>query len=197
MKEKPIIRSPYAFDPFKHMLMTETERNELYSGRVDQFKQPYTVIDVLQKVYHRDFRDDFTGYIKKCPHILDGIKKTSDDWVLSECRLKTFRIIQIESVFGQPVDKFMVDILCEAELAITDTDADGFGYRNIYPVKTKLRLRYCFNFIPCELTCYFVKAIIGNGKGIFSYYPNSFHMDKFLLPVYGKIELHKKASKSA
>lgn len=183
LKEKTIIRSPYAFDPYKHMLMTEAERNELYSGRMDQLKQSYTVIDVLQKVYHRDLREDFTGYIKKYPHTLDSIKKTSDEWVMSECRLKKFRIIQIESVFGQSVENFMVDILCEAELGITDTDAGGFGFRNIYPVKTKLRLRYCFCFVPCELTCNFVKAILGEENGIYSYYPDAFRLDKYLLPV--------------
>ena len=183
LKEKTIIRSPHAYDPFKAMLMTEAERNELYSGRVDQLKQPYTVIDVLQKVYHRDLKEDLTGYIKKCPHILDSIKKTSDEWVMSECRLKKFRIIQIESVFGQPVEEFMVDILCEAEFGITDIDKDGFGFRNIYPVKTKLRLRYSFCFVPCELTCVFVKAIIGEDLGIYTYYPDAFHLDKYLLPV--------------
>ncbi len=183
MKENPIIRSPHAYDPFKAMLMTEDERNELYSGRVDQLAQPYTVIDVLQKVYHRELKEDFMGYIKKSPYILDSIKKTSDEWSMSECRLKKFRVIQIESVFGQPVEDFVVDILCEAELGITDTDNDGFGFRNIYPVKTKLRLRYSFCFVPCELTCNFIKAIIGEDNGIYSYYPDSFRLDKYLLPV--------------
>ena len=183
MKEKPIIRSPYAYDPFKAMLMTEAEREELYSCRVNQLVQPFTVIDVLQNVYHRDLRDDLIGYIKKYPHTLDSLKKTSDEWVMSECRLKKFKILQIESVFGQPVERFVVDILCEADISITDIDNDGFGFRNIYPVKTKLRLRYCFCFVPCELSCIFVKAIIGEENGIYSFYPDSFHLDKYLLPL--------------
>ena len=183
MKEKPIIRSPYAYDPFKAMLMSEAERDKLYSCRVDQLVQPFTVIDVLQNVYHRDFRDDLIGYIKEYPHTLDSLKKTSDEWVMSECRLKKFKILQIESVFGQPVERFVVDILCEADISITDVDKDGFGFRNIYPVKTKLRLRYCFCFVPCELSCIFVKAIIGEENGIYSFYPDSFHLDKYLLPV--------------
>lgn len=183
MKEKPIIRSPYAYDPFKAMFMSEAEREELYSCRVDQLVQPFTVIDVLQNVYHRDLRDDLIGYIKKYPHTLDSLKKTSDEWVMSECRLKKFKILQIESVFGQPVERFAVDILCEADISITDVDKDGFGFRNIYPVKTKLRLRYCFCFVPCELSCIFVKAILGEENGIYSFYPDSFHLDKYLLPV--------------
>ena len=183
MKEKPIIRSPYAYDPFKAMFMSEAEREELYSCRVDQLVQPFTVIDVLQNVYHRDLRDDLIGYIKEYPHTLDSLKKTSDEWVMSECRLKKFKILQIESVFGQPVERFAVDILCEADISITDVDKDGFGFRNRYPVKTKLRLRYCFCFVPCELSCIFVKAILGEENGIYSFYPDSFHLDKYLLPV--------------
>lgn len=85
MKEQPIIRSPYAIDPFERLLMTEKEKNMVYSNGDKQLSEPYTVIDVLQKVYHRDFKDDLTGYIHNTPHQLDVLKKTSDEWVMSEC----------------------------------------------------------------------------------------------------------------
>ena len=132
MKEKTIIRSPYAFDMHKYILMTEEERNKLYSNRVDQLRQPYTVIDVLQKIYHRDFRDDLTEYVCKHPiEFHSSLKSSTDEWVMSECKLKSFKVISVESVFGQPIDEFIVDIYCEAEFRITDTDEEGFGFRTI------------------------------------------------------------------
>ena len=52
MKEAPIIHSPHAYLPKKDL--TEEERKALYRTRIDESFKPYTVIDVLTKVYHRN-----------------------------------------------------------------------------------------------------------------------------------------------
>ena len=65
MSEATIIRSPHAFVPKKHM--TEEERKELYRTRIDESFKPYTVIVVLNKVYHRSFSDDLKNFIGKHP----------------------------------------------------------------------------------------------------------------------------------
>ena len=65
MSEATIIRSPHAFVPKEHL--TEEERKELYRTRIDESFKPYTVIDVLNKVYHRSFADDLKNYIGKHP----------------------------------------------------------------------------------------------------------------------------------
>lgn len=49
MKEAAISYSPHAYVPKR--TLTEEERVELYRTRIDASFKPYTVIDVLQKVY--------------------------------------------------------------------------------------------------------------------------------------------------
>ena len=58
MSEKPITVSPYSIDPFETLLMTEAEIDDLYCNRADELFRPYTVIDVITKVYNRSFIDD-------------------------------------------------------------------------------------------------------------------------------------------
>lgn len=54
MKEAAITHSPHAFVPKKEL--TEEERRERYRTRIDESIRPYTVIDVLTRVYFHDKR---------------------------------------------------------------------------------------------------------------------------------------------
>ena len=65
MGEAAIRNSPHAF--VSKESMTEEERKELYRTRIDEGFKPYTVIDVLTKVYHRSFEEDLKSYIGKHP----------------------------------------------------------------------------------------------------------------------------------
>ena len=67
--------------------------------------------------------------------------------------------------------------------------------KNAYTVKTKLRLRYSFNFIPCELTCKYVGVLIGEKGGIYDHYPDAFPLDKYLLPVLKTTEDYERAAR--
>lgn len=80
MKEAAITQSPHAFVPKK--TITEAEREELYRTRIDESFKPYTVIDVLQKVYHRSFADDLKQYIGEHPQ---KFRKNPEkkDWAVS------------------------------------------------------------------------------------------------------------------
>ena len=75
LSEAVIIQSPHAFVPKKHY--TEQEREEMYRTRIDESFKPYTVIDVLTKVYHRAFTDDLKQFIGKHPGRFQ--KKEKDD----------------------------------------------------------------------------------------------------------------------
>ena len=61
MKEAAISYSPHAYVPKR--TLTEEERVVLYRTRIDASFKPYTVIDVLQKVYHRSFEDDLLNAV--------------------------------------------------------------------------------------------------------------------------------------
>lgn len=54
VKEAAITHSPHAFVPKKEL--TEEERRERYRTRIDESIRPYTVIDVLTRVYFHDKR---------------------------------------------------------------------------------------------------------------------------------------------
>ena len=72
MSGKPIRVSPYSHDPFAHLTMTDEELEELYSNRDSDFSRPYTVTDVITRVYNRSFRDDFVLSFKSDPSLFNG-----------------------------------------------------------------------------------------------------------------------------
>ncbi|MBR5165728.1 MAG: hypothetical protein IKW87_09280 [Ruminococcus sp.] len=49
--EEVITASPHAFDPIAHYNLPPEEQEKVYSRRVNELVRPYTVIDVLTKVY--------------------------------------------------------------------------------------------------------------------------------------------------
>ena len=94
LKEAAITQSTHAFVPKEHM--TEREREELYRTRIDETFAPYTVIDVIRKVFHREFADDLKIYIGEHP---DLFKTTGSDWNVSRAWVNELKIIRPESVF--------------------------------------------------------------------------------------------------
>ena len=65
--ETVITASPHAFDPVAHHNLPLEEQEKVYSRRVNEIIRPYTVIDVLTKVYHRNFANDLSAYIGEHP----------------------------------------------------------------------------------------------------------------------------------
>ena len=59
MSNTVLRQSPFVYTPLK---MTVNEGNRSYT-RIDENFKPYTVIDVLTKVYHRSFYDDLRAEI--------------------------------------------------------------------------------------------------------------------------------------
>lgn len=180
MKEAAITQSPHTFVPKKHL--TEQERVELYRTRLDESFRPYTVIDVITKVYHRSFEDDLKAYIGEHPK---EFKTTSDDWSVDRIWINELRIIRPESVFGQPVGDFKVDIAVEAKIRLEETRRISAAFRNNYKLTLQLRLRYCFDLRPCQLECHFGGVVLDEKSSLRSLYPSSLPVDKYLLPVMG------------
>ena len=120
MKEAAITHSPHAFVPKKEL--TEEERRERYRTRIDESIRPYTVIDVLTRVYHRSFEDDLLEYIGKHP---EPFQIASEKWKLSRAWVNSLRIIRPESVFFQEIKDFQVDIAVEAGIRIEEVRQSG------------------------------------------------------------------------
>ena len=178
MSEATIIRSPHAFVPKEHL--TEEERKELYRTRIDESFKPYTVIDVLNKVYHRVFSEDLKNYIGKHPERFQ--KKNSEGWAVSNIWVNECRVIRPESIFNQPRDDFLVDILEETRVRIEEVMPGNNGIRRHYNIKPQLRLRYCFNLRPCELTCKFETVVLDERFSLVKS-DGVIPVNKYLLPV--------------
>ena len=133
MKEAAITQSPHAFVPKKDL--TEQEREELYRTRLDESFRPYTVIDVITKVYHRSFEDDLKTYIGEHS---EEFKTTSDEWSVDRIWVNELRIIRPESVFGQPVEDFLVDIAVEAKIRLEETRRISAAFRNSYKLNLQI-----------------------------------------------------------
>lgn len=100
MREEPIIRSPYAYDPVKMLTMSEQEREALYAERVDETAKPYTVIDVITKVFRRNFRADLDIAVRTDESILRSLKKSDSDWEIVNYTVDGMKLLHPESVFG-------------------------------------------------------------------------------------------------
>ena len=120
MKEAAITHSPYAFVPKKEL--TEEERRERYRTRIDESIRPYTVIDVLFKVYHRSFEDDLLEFIGNHP---ERFQTVPEEWKLSRAWVNSLRILRPESVFFQEIKDFQVDIAVEAGIRIEEVRQSG------------------------------------------------------------------------
>ena len=178
MREAAITQSPHAFVPKEHM--TEKEREELYRTRLDESFKPYTVIDVLTKVFHRVFSDDLKTYIGEHP---EEFKTTSSDWNVSRAWVNELKVIHPESVFQQRVDNFYVDILAETRIKLEEVKSGFAIMKNRYAITPTLRLRYRFDFRPCHMECHFSGVIRKEADSLQARYPGAFPMDKYLIPV--------------
>ena len=179
MKEAPITRSPHAFVPKDEY--TQEEKDEIYRTRVDQETKPYTVIDVLTKVYHRDFADDLQQYIGEHP---EEFSTTSAEWGVARVWVNTLKIIRPESIFFQKRIDFKVDILADAAIKLEEARMINASMRNRYTIKRQLRLRYSFDFRPCHLDCHFVGVILREEDSLRAKDPVRLATDKYLLPIF-------------
>ena len=100
--------------------------------------EPFTVIDVLTMVYYRNFRDDLADGLRKMSNITYELLGLSEERIANDIRVNKLRVICSESVFGQPADRFLVDIYAEAVVRITVSAKDHTSVENTYLVKTQL-----------------------------------------------------------
>ena len=192
--ETVITASPHAFDPVAHHNLPPEEQEKVYSRRVNEIIRPYTVIDVLTKVYHRNFANDLSAYIGEHPKAFASFKKSNALWKMSRVWVNECRCIRPESVFDQPKYACCVDIVIIACVKVEEERYGIAHIKNHYTIKGEFRLRYVFNFCPCELTCEFDSVIVNEQESLLSIYPDAIRMDKYLLPLLLTTEDYQKAA---
>ena len=192
--ETVITASPHAFDPVAHHNLPPEEQEKVYSHRVNEIIRPYTVIDVLTKVYHRNFANDLSAYIGEHPKAFAGFKKSNALWKMSRVWVNECRCIRPESVFDQPKYACYVDIVVFARVKVEEERYGIAHIKNHYTIKGEFRLRYVFNFCPCELTCEFDSVLVNEQDSLLSIYPDAIRMDKYLLPLLLTTEDYQKAA---
>ena len=192
--EAVITASPHAFDPIAHYNLPPEEQEKVYSRRVNELVRPYTVIDVLTKVYHRSFSNDLAEYIGKHPEAFARYKKTDGSWGMARVWVNECQCIRPESVFDQPKECCCVDIVISARVKVEEEKYSVAHLKSHYTIKGEFRLRYVFNFRPCHLTCVFDRVIVDEKDSLLAIFPDAIKMDKYLLPLLLTIEDYKKAA---
>lgn len=177
-----LTKSPHAIDPYKRIEFTEDEKNALLNQRINNLK-PYTVIDVITKVFHRNFTTDLTSYVYN--HYEEFYSEDlCTGWKLSNAWVNRCRIIRPESVFEQKIENFYVDILADTRIKLHLVKPGCEVLNTDITVEKQYRLRYEFNFLPCHLECHFAGVIIDEKDSLLNKYPFSLRMNKYLLPVF-------------
>ena len=176
MKEAAITQSPYVYDPLKEL--SEKEIEERYRLRIDETYRPYTVFDVLQKVYRRCFSDDLLSYLGDHP---GEFKQSEEGWKLSRAWVNELQVIRSESAFSQAVDRFRVDILADVRAKLEESRKEnGISCRRT-GLRFRCRLRYLFDLTPCAMTCRFEKVLLNKEDSLLK--KNGLPLDKYLIPV--------------
>ena len=171
MSNTVLRQSPFVYTPLK---MTVNEGNRSYT-RIDENFKPYTVIDVLTKVYHRSFYDDLRLFAEKYPEEFDIA-----DSFIRHTKIAKLKIIRPESVFFQPVSEFYVDIFVDAQIRFDISDNRGICTTRRWD--GKIRLRYLFDLRPCHMTCCFCNVIINENDALIYIDDEPITLDKYLLP---------------
>ena len=128
--EAPITASPHTFDPMIHYFLPPEEKRKIYrKKRVNELVRPYTVIDVITKVYHRSFANDLSDYIGSHTDEFARFKRSDDSWAVSRVWVNECRFVRPESIFDQPKAACYVDILVEARIRIEETKRGGTAPR--------------------------------------------------------------------
>jgi len=178
LKEAPISQSPFAINPFREL--TEEERKARYRTRIDSTFKPYTVFDILQKVYHKNYEDDLLSVIGMFP---EDFKTSSPDWTVSHIWVNKLNVIRAESVFFQPTDDFQVDILVDTRIKFEEVRVGNNLLKNRYNISPQLRLRYSFDLRPCHMNCHFVEVIRDERDSLIARDEYKIQVDKYFLPV--------------
>ena len=178
MNEAPILQSPHAVNPAQHRTLEEMK--SVYSKKIDDTFKAYTVIDVLTKVYHRNFSNDLQTYIGNYP---EEFYQCEEGWKVSRAWVNSLRIMRIESVFSQPVEDFKVELVCETRIKLEIVrQGCARDIRRISLTPT-LWLRYKFDFRLCHLLCDFDRVILDEQESLHALHPKDFFLDKYLLPI--------------
>ena len=178
MKEAAITQSPYVFDPRK--MLDPEEREKLYRLRIDETAHPYTVIDVLTKVFRRSFSDDLLSWLGEHP---EEFIEFEEGWKLSRAWVNELDVIRSESYFFQDPGEFKVDIAADARIRIEESKKDDGIITRRESLNLRVWLRYVFNFTPCILGCHFVKAVVNEEDSLSVARAKNLPVDKYLLPV--------------
>ena len=178
MKEASIFQSPHVYDPLQ--MLSAEERKRRFQTRIDSSFQPYTVIDVLKKVFHRDFEADLLEIIGKKP---EDFKTSSSDWSVSRAWVNSLKILQSESVFFQSVEDFRVDILMDTRIKLEEVRGGNNFLKNRYNISPRLRLRYSFDLRPCHMNCSYLGVILKEEDSLAARDEHHIKVDKYLLPV--------------
>ncbi len=178
MKEAAISQSPFVYDPLR--VLTEEERKLRYQTRIDSSFKPYTVFDVLQKVYHKSFEDDLMSIVGDFP---EDFKTSTKEWAVSRIWINKLEVIRLESVFFQPTDDFQVDILVDTRIKFEEVKIGNNLVKNRYNITPRLRLRYSFDLRPCHMQCHFVDVVRDEKDSLIAKDEYGIEVDKYLLPV--------------
>lgn len=178
MKEASIFQSPHVYDPMQ--MLSAEERKRRFQTRIDMSFQPYTVFDILQKVFHRDYEADLLEIVGKRP---EDFKTSSPDWSVSRAWVNSLKIIRAESVFFQRVEDFQVDLLMDTRIKLEEVRGGNNLLKNRYNISPRLRLRYSFDLRPCHMSCSYLGVILKDEDSLITQDEFGIQVDKYLLPV--------------
>ena len=178
MNEAVIYQSPHAIKP--SIFLTEAEKRERYRTRLDETFHPYTVLDVLTRVYHRRPEEDLCYAIGEEPGAFVSLES---GWSVSRAWVNACKIVRIETLFFQPVKEFLVELYVQAVVRVEIVRNGNADVKRIKKMRRDVRLRYSFDLRPCKLTCAFIRAIVNEADSLLARNPDKIRADKYLLPI--------------
>ncbi len=190
-KAVPVLYSPYADVPLYRL--SPQEQNDRYFNRTQESFTPYTVNEVLKKVYHRDYADDLSAMLTK--HCRTYRTPEGEFWTTASVVVIDCRLVRTESILEQPLCRFYVDQVLEARLRWNLVDRAQGRKQKAEFRSGQYRLRYVFNLRPDILSCEPCFVSPEEQNRLSELQPASIPLNEYLLPIMDEEAMNRYADR--
>ena len=145
----------------------------------DENTRTYSVINILEDTYNREFENDLCEYMYDHPAEFLKLKENED---FVHIFVNEWSIKRVETLYFQDITNHLIDLVMPVSLGIV---VQNKVTKLKWTVKFRqvVRVQYALNLLPGKQKCKFVKAFKDEKKGLLATHPGALRADKNLLPI--------------
>ncbi len=145
----------------------------------DENTRTYSVINLLEDTYNREFENDLCEYMYDHPAEFLKLNENED---FVHIFVNEWSIKRVETLYFQDITNHLIDLVMPVSLGIIVQNKVTKQKRTV-KFREVVRVQYGLNLIPGKQHCKFVKAFKDEKVGLLATHPTALRADKNLLPI--------------